>query len=162
MWRETERPMWSLRKGERQKWNLFCLSPFLRGDRVQIPWDGTPRGSGSGNWTGRMGRTLGHAGLGAVGYRIQETLNILLAVLHSALLPDHLGRVVTELAPSCGRGLGRGGAPRGRGSAEAGPRWETPAAVELEFPAGAIEQEIRRPGCRAFEQPRITLPWPCH
>ena len=79
------------------------------------------------------GQDAGHAGLGAVGYRIQETLNILLAVLHSALLPDHLGRVVTELAPSCGRGLGRGGAPRGRGSAEAGPRWETPLQSTLSF-----------------------------
>ena len=54
------------------------------------------------------------------------------------------------------------GLRRGGGSAGAGPRWETPAASELEFPAGAIEQEIRRPGPRAFEQPRITLPWPCH
>lgn len=100
---------------------------------------------------------LGHAGLGAIGYSIQEALNILLAVLHPALLPDDPGRVITEVAPSCGRGLSRGGA-----SAGAGPLWVTPSAAELEFPAEAIEQEIRRPGPRAFEQPRINLPWPCH
>lgn len=155
MWRETERPVWSLSKGERQKRNLwrqthphhdlalppgaglkdrswsisgclpsltlstlpsvcwwgeavFCVFGWASGETVvQIPWDGTPRGSGSGNWTGRIGRTLGHAGLGAIGYSIQETLNILLAVLHPALLPADLGAVITE-APSCGRGLLRG------------------------------------------------------
>lgn len=50
----------------------------------------------------------------------------------------------------------------GGASSWAGPGWETAAAAELEFPAGAIEQEIRRPGPRAFEQPRITLRGPCH
>ena len=132
---------------------VFWVFGWTSGDTVgQVPWDGTPRGGGSGNWTGRMGRMLGHAELGAIGHSIQETLNILLAVLHPALLPDDPGRVITEVAPSCGRGLRRGGASG-----------VTPAAAaELEFPAGAIEQEIRRPSPRAFEQTRINLPWPCH
>lgn len=72
------------------------------------------QGTGQGGWAGCWGMLLG-----AVGYSIQETLNILLAVLHPALLPDDPGRVITEVAtfvwvgPQQGRSLLRGGASVG-------------------------------------------------
>ena len=81
MWRERERPTWSLRKGERQKRNLFGLSPFLRlhiGLSVSLRRANTsPSRLGVTTRSRAQGQVLAHFWMSSLPYTVHFALCVL-------------------------------------------------------------------------------------